>query len=81
MMGLSLMFTGDIARGRAHLEEPAGQPACARREDNGGAGLGKRLEASSKVRGLTDHRLLLGCTSADQVAHHDESGGDADANL
>jgi len=35
MMGLSLMFTGDIARGRAHLEEPAGQPACARREDNG----------------------------------------------
>ena len=49
--------------------------------DHNGARLGQRLEASSKVGRLADHRLLLGCSCTDQVADNNEPGGDADPNL
>jgi hypothetical protein len=39
------------------------------------------LEAGSKIWRLADDRLFLDCTCADEVAYHDEPGGDADANL
>ena len=42
-----------------------------------GARLGQLLKASGKVRRLAGNRLLLCLTTPDQVADHDEAGGDA----
>ena len=42
-------------------------------------GLGERLQAGGQVRRLADDRLLLRRALADQVADHDQAGGDADA--
>ena len=43
-------------------------------------GLRESLQARREVGGLADHRLLLRRALADQIADHDKSGGDADAD-
>ena len=40
--------------------------------------LGKRLQPGGEVRRLADDRVLLRGTLADQIADHDQPGGDAD---
>jgi hypothetical protein len=40
-----------------------------------------RCRARRTVRRLPDHRLLLRRAFADEIADHDQAGGDADANL
>jgi hypothetical protein len=50
----------------AILERAAGQPLCARRDDDC-TRLGPGLEASGKVRRLTDDRLFLGSSLADSA--------------
>ena len=43
-------------------------------------GFGESLQACGEVGGLADHRLLLRRALADQIADHDQPGGDADAD-
>ena len=59
------------------LEQAADQPP-GRLGDHDAARLGQRLQPGREVRRLADHRLLLRRTLADQIADHDEPGGDAD---
>ena len=65
---------------RAQLEPIANQPARGRGDHHRG-GLGQRLQSRGQVRRLADHRLLLCGTFADEIADHDQPGGDADADL
>src|SRR5262245_51902748 len=58
-------------------EQTAGQPAR-RLTDDPAARSRQRLQPGCQVRGLADHRLLLGGTLADQLADHDQAGGNAD---
>ena len=62
------------------VEEPAGQMPRARR-DHHGSRLGQRLQPRREVRRLADHRLLLRRPLADQIADHDQPGGDPDPHL
>jgi len=64
----------------AILEQATCEPPCARCNHDC-AWLRQRLEASGKVRRLSDHRLLLCRSCSDQVADHNEAGRDADTNL
>ncbi len=41
---------------------------------------GEALQAGRQVRRLADHRLLLRGAGANEIADHDEPGGDADAH-
>jgi hypothetical protein len=60
-------------------EPIAEQPARRRRHDDG-PGIGESLQARCQVRRLADDPAFLRLAFADQVADHDEAGGDADAN-
>ena len=62
------------------VEQPAGQPPRAR-PDHHGPRCRQRLQPRRQVRRLADHRLLLRGTLADQVADHDQTGGDPDPHL
>ena len=72
-----------LHRLRAEVDEleQVADLAARRLGDQDGVGPGERLQARRKVGRLADHRLFLGRTRADPVAHDDESGGDADAHL
>ena len=59
---------------------PAGELARAL-TDQHRTGLGHRLQTRGKVRCLTNDRLLLRGAFADQIAHDDGAGGDANANM
>ena len=59
------------------LEQAADQPAR-RLADHDAAWLGQRLQPGREVRRLADYRLLLCRALADQLADHDQAGGDAD---
>ena len=59
------------------LEQAADQPA-GRLADHDAAWRGQRLETRRQIRRLADHSLLLGRALADQLADHDQPGGDAD---
>ncbi len=59
------------------IEQTAHQPA-GRLADDHVARSRDRLEPCGEVGRLADHRLLLRCTLADQIADHDEPGRDAD---
>jgi len=61
--------------------EQIAEPPARGRGDHHRAGLGQSLQARGQVRRLADHRLLLRGAFANQVADHDEPGGDADPNL
>jgi hypothetical protein len=68
-------------RDSPEIVEAAGQPSRAAR-DNHAPRLSQDLEASGKVRRLTDDSLLLGCCArADEVADHHEFGRDSDPRL
>ena len=58
--------------------EQAAQEAARALGDDHGPGFGQGLQAGGEVGGLPDHRLLLRGTLADQVADHDQPGGDPD---
>ena len=60
------------------LEQPPNQAARAVGDDHL-AGPGQRLQPVGQVRRLADHRALARLAGADQVAHHDDAGGDPDA--
>ena len=62
------------------LEETAGQPPRARR-DHHRARFGQRLQPRREVGRLSDHRLFLRGTLADQIADHHQPGSDADPHL
>lgn len=62
------------------LEDLAEKPARSLRDDDR-VRFGQRLQARRQVGRLADHGLLLGGARADEIADHDETGGDADANL
>ena len=62
------------------LEQTAGQPPRARRDDHGPR-LSQRLQPRREVRCLADHRLFLRGTLADQIADDRQPGGDADPHL
>ena len=59
------------------LEQPADQPPR-RLADHHAARRRERLQPRREVRRLADHRLLLRRALADQLADHDQAGGDAD---
>ena len=63
-----------------HLEQIADQAACAVGDDDG-AGLRSLLQTGGEMRCLPGHRFLLRRAFAQQVAHHDKTGGDADPGL
>ena len=62
------------------VEQPGGQPPRAR-PDHHRPRLRQRLQPRREVRRLADHRLLLRRALADQVADHDQTGGDPDPHL
>jgi hypothetical protein len=64
----------------AVLEELTHQPACACPDDDR-TRLGQGLQPCGEVWGLADDRLLLRRALADQIAYHDQPGGDPDARL
>ena len=64
----------------AQLEQPADQPLRARR-DHDRVRLRHRLQAGREVRGFADDRRAPALARADQIADHDQAGGDADADL
>jgi hypothetical protein len=70
---------GDSAES-AILEQPAGQPPCARCNHHS-ARFSQRLEASGKIGRLPDDHLLLSGTRADEVAYNNEAGCDSDPHL
>ena len=59
---------------------PAAQAARAGGEHNR-AGLGDRLQARREVGCVTDDCLSLRSSFRDEVADHDDTGGDADTGL
>ena len=64
----------------ADLEQIADQPARAGSDDDR-VRLGQGLQPGGQVWRFADHRLLLRRAFADQIADHDEAGGDADARF
>ena len=62
------------------LEQIAELPARALGDDHG-VRLGQGLQARREVRRLADDAALLRRALADQVADHDQPGGDADTRL
>jgi hypothetical protein len=68
-----------LAAELAQPEKVADQAAGGAGEDDL-PGFGKSLQARCKVGGLPDHRLLLRRALADQIADHDQPGGNADAD-
>jgi hypothetical protein len=64
----------------AVFEMPAGEPARAL-TDQHRTGLGHRLQTPGQVRCLPNDRLLLRGSFADQIAHDDGAGGDANADM
>ncbi len=61
--------------------EPIAEQPARGGGDHHRAGLGQSLQSCGQVRRLADHRLLLRGALANQIADHDEPGGDADAHL
>ena len=61
------------------IEQATDQLARAVR-DHHGARLGHGLKPSGEVGRGADGRMLAGRAAADQVTHHDETGGDTDAH-
>ena len=59
------------------LEQPADLPARALGDDER-VRRGQRLQPGGEVRRLADDPALLRRTRADQIADHDEPGGDAE---
>jgi hypothetical protein len=59
------------------LEQPAHQPS-GRLADHNAARRGECLQSRGEARRLADHRLLLSRPLADQLADHDQAGGDPD---
>ena len=67
------MLRTEIGKLEQPTHEPPGTPT-----DDDDARFGERLEARRQVRGLANHGLLLRPALADQLADHDQTGGDAD---
>jgi hypothetical protein len=62
---------------RRQLKQPAEEPA-GRLADHDAARRRKRLQSCREVRRLADHALFACRTFADQLANHDQAGGNAD---
>ena len=62
------------------LKEIAEKPSRALRDDHG-VRLGQGLQARRQVWRLADDAALLRVLRSDQVADHDQPGGDADTGL
>jgi len=75
-----------LGKALCYLGAEIGEPEQVADEVAGGAGeddlpgLRKRLQARREVGGLADHRLLLRRALADQIADHDQPGGNANAD-
>jgi len=59
------------------LEQTTDQALCGQTDDHV-ARLSQLLKAGGEVRGLADHRSLLGLTRANQLADHDQARCDPD---
>ena len=64
----------------AVIEEPAGE-AVRGRLDHHRVRFGERFQAGSEIGRPTDNAVLLRLVLASEVAHDDQPGGDADADL
>ena len=60
------------------FEQPGGEPPRAFRHDDA-VGLGEGLQPGGEIGRLADDGLLLRGAFADEIADHDEAGGDPDA--
>src|SRR5262245_59447698 len=69
------------ARAEIAIIEVAPSESVRIRIDQHRTGLGKRLQARSEVRRLTNDRLLTHSAVSDQITHDNHSGGNANANL
>ena len=66
----------EITKHEQIAEQPAG-----RLGDDHRARLGRTLQPRREIGRVADHRLLLRRAFADEIADHDQPGGDADARL
>jgi hypothetical protein len=72
-------FDGYLSE-HAVFEEFAEQTASGAGDEHG-VRLGLRLKPRRKIGGLADHRFLPSRIFADQVAHDDRAGGDANPHM
>src|SRR5208282_6762758 len=72
-------FQGSRSK-RLQLERAAQEPARGLRDHNG-ARPGQRLQARRQIGRFADDGLFLRGAPSDKIADHDDSGGDADADI